>query len=734
MFDRTGKDRDRHAAMKSATRPNTRRRLDIESLEGRQLLTASLGDIANVNVPTLMGRTVPLDGSGTTNNQSFTVTSDNPSIKVTPSTGKFLTINVSHTSSGTGDIDVNGSMTFQLFDDLTPLTASRIEQLVNSGFYSGKNIHRIASGFPTSSDFIVQGGSVNGDGTGNVSQTGFPFRDEFVTQLAFTGTGQLAMANSGSDTNSSQFFITTGSPRFLDYKHNVFGQIVDGQDILQKLTQIKKGSDGTTPASTVTITSAALSDNSPNGVLYIDTATAAANTTANVTVTAKDATDNTTASKTFKVTVIPLDPTNNERPFLQPVDNITVGKGQTARFKITGVDIENNTLTYTVKGGVSNGAFTNVSNATATVDSNGVVTVAPTAGFSGTINLLVGVRDQTNRAGTTSIDDPSNFQTHTLTVTVNSSDTVVDLKPIALDQATTITNESAKTIQLSATPAATSSTQALTYSIVTQPTNGTITAIDASTGKVTYTPKAGYTGPDFFTYNVSGTGEVSKGSVLSNTATVELTVTQAVTGAVRFIQDPGANTGTLVVTPPPRTDGGTNTVVVDQVNSKIQVTVNGVIDQNQPTTANVNRVVVFGTKANDEISINSNVTVPVTLDGGRGGKNSLKAGGGAARLHGWYGQNTLQGGSGNDALLGRKGQAKFLRSGGTDLLYLGEPGKVRVKNHGVKRRLIQLPPSGTYYKFVGTTGNKIRPVTEADRAPKTTVNQVVKQATAVKKA
>ena len=734
MFDRTGKDRDRQAASRSATRPNTRRRLDVESMEGRQLLAASLDDIANVTAPTLMGRPIPLDGSGANANQTFTATSDNPSIKVTPSTGKFLTINVSHTSSGTGDIDVNGSMTFQLFDDLTPLTTSRIEQLVNNGFYSGKNVHRIASGFPTSTDFIVQGGSVNGDGTGDVGTTGFPFRDEFVNQLAFTGTGQLAMANSGSDTNSSQFFITTGSPRFLDYKHNIFGQIVDGQDVLQKLTQIKKGSDGTTPASRVNIDSAVLSNSNPNGVLYIDTTAAAANTSGNVTVTAKDASTNTTATKTFKVTVTPLDPSNNERPYLQPVDDITVAKGQTARFKLSGVDIENNTLTYTVKGGVSNGSFTNVSNATATVDANGIVTVAPTAGFTGTISLLVGVRDQTNRSGATSIDDPTNFATHKMTVTVTSDTTPVDLKPIALDQATTITNEAAKTIQLSATPAATTSTQALTYSIVTQPTNGTITAIDAATGKVTYTPKAGYVGPDNFTYNVSATGDQSKAPVLSNTAKVSLTVQQAVTGAVRFIQDPGANTGTLVVTPAPRTDGGTNIVVVDQVGSNIQVTVNGVIDQTQPTTANVDRVVVFGTKANDEISINSNVTVPVTLDGGRGGKNTLKAGGGVARLHGWYGQNTLQGGSANDALLGRQGQAKFIRSGGTDLLYLGVPGKVQVRNHGVKRRLIQLPPSGTYYKFVGTTGNKIRPVTPADRTTPTAKQVINGKAIVQKKA
>ena len=110
---------------------------------------------------------------------------------------------------------------------------------IGSNFYVGKKFHRIASGFPGATDYIVQGGSLNGDGTGNVFAT--PFADEFVQQLAFTGTGQLAMANAGSDTNDSQFFITTGSPTFLNYNHTIFGQIVSGQDILQQLTQVAQG-------------------------------------------------------------------------------------------------------------------------------------------------------------------------------------------------------------------------------------------------------------------------------------------------------------------------------------------------------------------------------------------------------------------------------------------------------------------------------------------------------------
>ena len=74
-----------------------------------------------------------------------------------------------------------------------------------------------------------------------MGQPGFPFADEFNQQLAFTGTGQLAMANAGDDTNQSQFFVTTGSPRSLDFQHTIFGQLVSGQDIIAQMTRVATG-------------------------------------------------------------------------------------------------------------------------------------------------------------------------------------------------------------------------------------------------------------------------------------------------------------------------------------------------------------------------------------------------------------------------------------------------------------------------------------------------------------
>src|SRR5206468_7788196 len=271
----TGREAMGRLGTGSRGRSKAGHRLRIEPLEGRAMMTASIMPIATVTAPQFQGFQVPVLG-GTSHAQSFTVTSDNPGVKASVAQGQFWTITVNHNSSGTGDIDVNGSMTFQLFQDLTPNTVQQIESLITgtatnlatgvnigSNFYVGKVFHRIASGFPGPTDYIVQGGSLSGTGTGNVFAT--PFPDEFVQQLAFTGTGQLAMANSGSNTNDSQFFITTGGPTFLNYNHTIFGQIVSGQNILQQLTQVKKGTDGQTPVNPVTITADSLSTVNPNG-------------------------------------------------------------------------------------------------------------------------------------------------------------------------------------------------------------------------------------------------------------------------------------------------------------------------------------------------------------------------------------------------------------------------------------------------------------------------------------
>src|SRR5262249_11443043 len=221
---------------RGARRPT--RPLLWEALEDRQLLTASLQPVSNLTVPAQQGYTLPLNGSGTTDAQTFTITSSNPDIAASIASGPFWTINVQYTDPSNPSNNFSGPLTFQLFQDLTPNTVNHIRVFTNDGYYNGKHFTRVASGFPGATDYVVQGGAPNPDGTGNSGQPGTPFANENVQQLAFTGQNQLAMANAGgTNSNDVQFFITTDSPNSeLGYNYTIFGQLVSGQSTLGLMT------------------------------------------------------------------------------------------------------------------------------------------------------------------------------------------------------------------------------------------------------------------------------------------------------------------------------------------------------------------------------------------------------------------------------------------------------------------------------------------------------------------
>ena len=95
-------------------------------------------------------------------------------------------------------------------------------------FYDGLKFHRVIS------NFMIQGGDPKGNGTGG---PGYKFPDEFVDGLIFDKPGKLAMANSGSNTNGSQFFITHVPTDWLNYKHTIFGEVVTGQEVVDSVEQ-----------------------------------------------------------------------------------------------------------------------------------------------------------------------------------------------------------------------------------------------------------------------------------------------------------------------------------------------------------------------------------------------------------------------------------------------------------------------------------------------------------------
>ena len=118
-----------------------------------------------------------------------------------------------------------GNLVLELFAGDVPITVNNFVFLAGEGFYDGTTFHRVIP------DFMAQGGDPTGTGRGG---PGNSFEDEFTEHTHIAGT--LSMANAGPNTNGSQFFITYTPQHGLDGKHSVFGQLIEGMEVLEKLT------------------------------------------------------------------------------------------------------------------------------------------------------------------------------------------------------------------------------------------------------------------------------------------------------------------------------------------------------------------------------------------------------------------------------------------------------------------------------------------------------------------
>ncbi|XP_003386729.1 PREDICTED: peptidyl-prolyl cis-trans isomerase-like 1 [Amphimedon queenslandica] len=126
-----------------------------------------------------------------------------------------------------------GNIGIELYWKHAPKTCRNFSELATTGYYNNVKFHRIVK------DFVIQGGDPTGTGRGGSSIYGGHFEDEISSDLKHTGAGVLSMANSGPNTNGSQFFITLAPTQWLDGKHTIFGRVCSGMDVVQKMSLVE---------------------------------------------------------------------------------------------------------------------------------------------------------------------------------------------------------------------------------------------------------------------------------------------------------------------------------------------------------------------------------------------------------------------------------------------------------------------------------------------------------------
>ncbi|MCI4353310.1 MAG: peptidylprolyl isomerase [Thermoplasmata archaeon] len=124
-----------------------------------------------------------------------------------------------------------GTMRAEIFQDKAPATAKNFLSLIQKGYYNGLTFHRVIPGF------MIQGGCPEGTGRGG---PGYTIPDEFHPSLRHDGTGIFSMANAGPNTGGSQFFITLAPTPWLNGKHAIFGKLISGQEVVQKIAGVAR--------------------------------------------------------------------------------------------------------------------------------------------------------------------------------------------------------------------------------------------------------------------------------------------------------------------------------------------------------------------------------------------------------------------------------------------------------------------------------------------------------------
>jgi cyclophilin family peptidyl-prolyl cis-trans isomerase len=401
--------------------------ISLETLETRMLMTGepTLTALDAANQPIVNGGTIkvkagsplwiPLDAEDAEGGRlTYQVTSSNPSVIANPqlanAADKWARINVRGM----------GTMVVQLFNSRVPRAADRFTNLAQAGAYNStastnEIFHRVIEGF------VIQAGITTGS---QGDQTAFD--DAYDLDLQHNRTGILSLAKQGDQpgiegdyTNTTQWFITDGPTRSLDFNHSVFGILVEGESVRAAIDTVATNS-ADKPVADVIIDSIEIFDNLEDSVMMLKAPPGIAAGTSQITVKVTDAQGNFT-TKTFAVEV-EADNANGS-PFIADVPPQNIASGAPATFQLQVLDAEGETapanLAYTA--GIVGPPPPGVS---ANVGTGGLITVTRPAGFVGTVVVDANVR-QTSPAPTT-VDSTGDAQRITFNFLANAP-TAVDL-------------------------------------------------------------------------------------------------------------------------------------------------------------------------------------------------------------------------------------------------------------------------------------------------------------------
>ena len=267
---------------------------------------------------------IPLNGLDPAGGQlTFTVESSDPLVSAEVLSGN---------RSLRMQVDDFGTMTFELFESRAPRATDRMIELAESDHFTDTIFHRVID------NFVIQGGDPTGTGSGG--STLGDFDDQFHVGLQHNRTGLLSMAKTTDDTNDSQFFITEGPARHLDFNHSIFGLLTEGEGVRAAISDVAV--NGELPLTPVVLHEVDIFDDLENGVLMLSAAEGATGVST-ITVTVSDTLGNQVTRSFDATVVVDTDPNSNGNPFLDDIADVRMEADSVATFQLTAQDSDGDT-------------------------------------------------------------------------------------------------------------------------------------------------------------------------------------------------------------------------------------------------------------------------------------------------------------------------------------------------------------------------------------------------------